>query len=148
MDYSRINFSVDRFDEIINFKHVPTIRRFALKTGASLEQSNECFVDLMRWFILIYESKRAGVDFIPTIYSPMTNIDHMWHCFILHTGAYMHFCHEFFNDYIHHNPIQHTEADIADVNNSTINARAQCELVYRLFGSDVVKSWFLGEAKF
>lgn len=37
-------------------------------------------------------------------YAPSEQQDQMWHTFVLHTRAYMSFCHEHFGVYLHHEP--------------------------------------------
>ncbi len=33
---------------------------------------------------------------------PLQILDKMWHVFILHTRAYMEFCQQYFDEYVHH----------------------------------------------
>lgn len=76
------------------------IRHFAAEENIPLDVAARLFCDLMRFFWL--ESKRREQGKKTYFFGPLLVLDRLWHCFILHTRAYHHFCQTVFGEYYHH----------------------------------------------
>jgi len=78
----------------------------------------------------------------------MTEIDDMWHSFLLFTKDYTDFCHQYFGGFIHHTPT--TEAEKAKRRNNQqeidkfINqdTNRQLSYVYDHLGEETLRLWF------
>lgn len=68
--------------------------------GVSRDAAQQIFQDLLGWLWL--SDVRLQSQLTTHMIAPLTHLDKMWHCFILHTEAYTEFCHHYFKRYLHH----------------------------------------------
>jgi hypothetical protein len=97
-------------DQSVNADQVAALRKIAaypflqvrnklLKSGEfAVEQTESMIFEFRRWLALIV----LGNNGIPMI---STQVDEVWHTFIVYTRDYTNFCNDVFGRYIHHQPI-------------------------------------------
>lgn len=78
--------------------------------------------------------------FTCAMYEEMSDIDDMWHTFILHTKDYMDFCHNYFGHFIHHLPLD--EISLKDSNIYEEELYYYLHFIYDRLGETTVKKWF------
>jgi len=71
------------------------LKHYAYKNECSLQRSKELHAKLENYF------NRVATE---GIVAPTTDVDEVWHNFILHTKLYRDYCLDNFGMFIHHNP--------------------------------------------
>lgn len=91
---------------ILNYRNDAVIQRFSQEQNLSLAESEECFVEMLRFLIHTNKSNQPC--------SPSKRVDEMWHTFIIYTKDYRNFCYEYLGQFIDHVPNE------VDTNNSQL----------------------------
>lgn len=95
------NFIFPLLTDVVAYQHEGVIKRFCYDNpGFSSEQIQQDFQDLLAWLWLNVKRRKSGYK--TYMFGPLKHLDNLWHLFILHTRDYFDFCHQFFNEYIHH----------------------------------------------
>lgn len=103
---------VESLSELLKYQNENIIRRYEKDYPNNKLKGKESFEELMKFFWLNQKHKdikflnpeKEELDFVCSIHPEMSEIDDMWHTFLLFTKDYMFFCEKYFNEYIHHVP--------------------------------------------
>lgn len=74
------------------------VQRFTQRHGVSLAEAAHLFQECKKFLVTCALFRNAC--------SPSSQLDEMWHHFILHTRAYADWCMAHFGRFIHHNPTE------------------------------------------
>jgi len=86
---------------VLLYRNDAVIRQFCLEhPEKSAEQAQQIFQDLLAWLWLSVDRTQRQLQ--THMIAPLTELDNMWHAFILHTRLYTAFCEEYFQRYLHH----------------------------------------------
>ena len=128
--------------DVLAYRHSGVVRRYAKDHGASLEEAQEVFTEMLRWLYLCDRGTSEGCDVPMT--PELAKVDWMWHCFILFTQDYAAFCANFFGVFLHHVP-EVEEDEAAEVEDeAALRARLERHfaLVLDVLGEDTLVRWY------
>ncbi|MCE3045925.1 hypothetical protein [Legionella sp. 16cNR16C] len=134
---------------LINYKNNKIISRYTRDYPEAVLQAEDALKELMKyiWLCLKHKAEKQMnpnndlLNFSCVIHSEMSDIDNMWHTFLLFTKDYQHFCNEYLNgDFFHHEPI------IAEENISSDNYERELSdylsYIYDNLGEETLLKWF------
>ncbi len=141
--------------EILKYRNEPLIRAFAKKKQLTLAESEDIFLELLKWlwFLANRDTKNSLLpEGFPT-FKEQGPIDAFWHEFILDTRAYQEFCDQYFGIFLHHVPTpdgmegaSHSMAQLDPVKMQAITKsliiRAMHE-VHDAFGKETMLLWYV-----
>jgi 2-polyprenyl-3-methyl-5-hydroxy-6-metoxy-1,4-benzoquinol methylase len=148
-------------DVVLRYQNENVVDRFIVDHDASPRQAATLFEDAKRWLWLCavaQRDKELGVQDVPDmiIFETQTDLDEMWHTFLLFTRDYVEFCHQYFGFYIHHAPTPEREKrEYGELDAERQRAgrhkkaglrRANAAYVFDKLGEDVARRWFLPSA--
>jgi hypothetical protein len=85
--------------EFLRYRNDRVIKRYAKEHQVDLIRAEEVFFEMLKFLYLC--------KIIPSSCSPPSSeIDDMWHCFILHTPDYFAFCGSYVGRFLHHDPTE------------------------------------------
>ena len=103
---------------VMAYENPEMVERYALRNGCSVERAQALFEETKRFLIVAVKCDGPV--------TPSTELDEMWHHFILHTPQYAEFCDRFFGGFVHHVPTEDSaEADL----------QPMLDLAWTLFGN-------------
>ena len=87
------------YDEMKNFSDLDTVVRTVLRENSEMTRADvEYKLDaLLQWFSVIPLAQRDGKSL-----QMLSNIDRVWHAFILNTRIYAQFCIKYLGRMVHH----------------------------------------------
>ena len=105
-------------DELSLYKHNHVIQRYKKDFSKNTLSAEEAFKELMKYLWLSqkldtdkkYDPTNKNINFSCVMHHEMSDIDDMWHTFLLFTKDYMTFCELHFGKYIHHKPFTEDDA--------------------------------------
>ncbi len=136
--------------EILQYKNVKVIRTFQKLHKIDNSEAELIFEDMLRWLWLckMHDSKlKKNPNITPTkldLYSPMKEIDEMWHSFILYTKDYEFFCKKYLGTFIHHEP-NISISDFDTVEKNVVDVQTLMETLHFILenlGDLVLIRWF------
>src|SRR5262245_45172810 len=130
--------------EVLAYRHPGVIRRYAKEHGASLEQAEEVFVEMLKWLYLCAHSS------VPCTMTPdIEKLDWMWHSFVLFTRDYAAFCDRYFGFFLHHVPTENEDEEEGPLDEEAAKAQLeqQYALVYDVLGEQTLITWH-GECRY
>lgn len=94
----KTSIDLAKYEDLFNYQ-APFLEEKLFKSGkfSSKEEYDIAFLELKKYFLL---NEITGLSLSMT----STQVDEVWHQFILFTKQYHTFCEKFFGDYIHHVP--------------------------------------------
>lgn len=134
--------------EILNYKNNKVISRYQIDFPGSKLKPEEAFIELMKYILLCHihakdkasSPENESLQFSCVMHSEMSDIDNMWHTFLLFTKDYQEFCQNYLGSFFHHEPLSDE--------NSLLNDNYEMELVRYLsyisdkFGEETLIKWF------
>jgi hypothetical protein len=140
-------------NELLRYKNPLVIKRFQRNYPDLKDDADALFVDMLQylWLCKKHEQDKclqgdhANLDFTCVMHREMTNIDEMWHTFILITQDYADFCNNYFGEFIHHAPEVGEEVqENVFVDKDLFEKELQLFLsyVYDYLGEATVRRWF------
>ncbi|KTD73778.1 hypothetical protein [Legionella tucsonensis] len=133
---------------VLKYKNNHVIRRYEKDYPHNRLSGDAAFIELMKFFWLAQQHKNAKkinpdnkeLKFICAIYPEMSEIDDMWHTFLLFTKDYMSFCKIYFDDYVHHVPNVEEEA----INEAQFkdDLTKYLSFIYDVLGEEAIINWF------
>lgn len=134
--------------QLFEYKNNHVIRRYERDYPHNKLSGEDSFNELMKFFWVIQQHKNAKkkypenkkLDFICSIYPEMSEMDDMWHTFLLFTKDYMFFCKYYFGEYIHHAP----NTDEEPINEELFkdNLTNYLSFAYDVLGEGTIINWF------
>jgi len=101
--FSKSTFVIDN-QKVFDYPIPHVITRYCRDYGVSEEVAKIHELELKKWFILAAKYSDGPLDMFSS------EIDNLWHTFLLFTQDYQKFCHEMFGRFIHHVPkIEHIQ---------------------------------------
>lgn len=111
--------------------------------------AEEAFQEVLKFLWLCYQHQKEknqcpedeSLQFVCAIHFEMSEIDDMWHTFILFTQDYMTFCHDYFGQYMHHLPATEEDEESSD---EVFEGDLTKYLLYihKKLGHETLKTWF------
>lgn len=134
--------------ELLEYNNPPVFRRYTKDFPNNKLSSLEAFQELVKYFWLCerhaLDEKKSPDDknlhFSCAIHAEMSEIDDMWHTFLLFTKDYMTFCHNFFGKYIHHFPTPDDEE--SNDQEFELDFNRYLSYIYDNLGPETVMLWF------
>jgi len=133
---------------LLRYRNEKVLNRYTANYPSNALSSHDAFSELMKYFWLSLKHDKEkkqypnnnDLDFICGIHVEMSEIDDMWHTFLLFTKDYMLFCEEHFGKYFHHTPTHENERQRMD--NFEIDFRKFLSYVYDNLGEESCLAWF------
>ncbi len=92
-----------RLDDVLSYQNNVVVKHFcAHHPHFTQDEAQQIFADLLAWLWLREQRQKKNEK--TYLFGPLLVLDDMWHCFILHTREYHHFCMSYFAQYLHHDP--------------------------------------------
>ncbi len=88
--------------KVMDYPMPHVIARYCKDCNISLEDAKIYEIELKRFLILAGDSDE-GIDMLSS------EVDNLWHTFLLFTREYQKFCNEMFGKFIHHDPVTDVE---------------------------------------
>jgi hypothetical protein len=87
-----------------------------------------------------------ALNFKFTLHFEMSEIDDMWHCFLLFTSDYAQFCDRYFGVFMHHFPATSAEKEKAKHPSEAaaleVSHEKQLSYIYDHLGEETLRLWF------
>ena len=139
---------VESLSELLQYHNENILNRYEKDYPDNKLKSKEVFNELMKYLWLIQKHKDAKklypekeeLNFVCAMYPEMSEIDDMWHTFIIFTKDYMSFCERYFNKYIHHIPNTSDQPLQKEVFKNGL--ALYLSFIYDNLGEDTVVKWF------
>lgn len=134
--------------EVLKYQNKNIIRRYEIDYPYNKLNGDNAFNELMKFFWVAQQHRHAKkihpenieLNFICAIYPEMSDIDDMWHTFLLFTKDYMSFCKNYFDEYIHHVP--NTEEESINENQFKEDLTKYLSFIYDVLGEETLINWF------
>lgn len=140
--------TVHSLSKVLKYKNKDVIRRYEKDYPLNKLRGADAFNELMKFFWVAQQHKNAKkihpenneLNFTCAIYPEMSDIDDMWHTFLLFTKDYMSFCKTYFDEYIHHVP--NTKEGPINEANFEDDLTKYLSFVYDVLGEETIINWF------
>ncbi len=127
--------------KLLRFRHEGTIVRYCEEHGATRQEAEEVFVEMLKFLYLAYRAKAdRRTDVAVAIFPEIEKIDWMWHTFLLFTWDYARFCQKWFGFYLHHFPTLDEKVPARRVVEERITKLF--EFVYDVLGEETLLAWY------
>lgn len=134
---------------LLQYKNPPILKLYEQNYPKNKLTAEQAFVEVLKYLWLtqkhILDRKNnpdnENLPYRCIMLRSMREIDEMWHEFILFTEDYSNFCHDYFDEYLHHLP------NIFD-NLPTPREEVEAEIskllpyIYDNLGEDTLRIWF------
>ena len=135
-------------EQIILYKNKPVLARYERDYPQNRMTAEEALLQLIKFFWLCQQHSKdklkdhnEALEFNCMMHEEMSELDDMWHTFLLFTKEYQEFCYTHFGDFIHHAPL--TEENKLSINqNYDIELERFLSYTYDKLGSETVTQWF------
>jgi hypothetical protein len=132
---------------VMAYRNHAVIRRFQRTYGVRRDHAEKLFEQLKQWLYLAAKSQleQGAPDVFMT--ARLSELDEMWHTFLLFTQDYEDFCHRRLGTFVHHIP----EELVSDAAGTTSEeypeldeerARALYGYIYDHLGEQTLREWF------
>ncbi len=140
--------AVQSLAEVFEYKNKQVICRYEKDYPNNKLSGEDAFNELMKFFWLTQQHKDAKkkypenneLNFTCALYPEMSELDDMWHTFLLFTKDYMSFCTNYFDEYIHHTP--NTEEEPIEKEQFKKELTKYLSFIYDVLGEETVRNWF------
>ncbi|STY31323.1 Uncharacterized conserved protein [Legionella wadsworthii] len=135
---------------LLSYSNQKVLNRYSRDYPDNQLKSDEAFAELMKYFWLSQKHKteisvdphNESLKFHCVIHKEMSDMDDMWHTFLLFTQDYLNFCMEFFDGYIHHTPIGEEEQKDLLLPDFELELNRYLSYIYDNLGQETVEKWF------
>lgn len=140
--------AVESLLEVLKYKNKDVIHRYEQDYPHNKLKGKDAFNELLKFFWIAQRHKTAKklspenkeLNFTCAIYPEMSEIDDMWHTFLLFTKDYMSFCKNYFDEYIHHVP--NTKEEPINDAQFEDDLNKYLSFVYDVLGEETIINWF------
>lgn len=140
-------------EQVLKYENCNIIKRFNKEFSQSSLTAEEALANLIKYFWLCrkHELDKANnphdesLQFECCIHTEMTDIDNMWHTFLLFTRDYHDFCSKYFFKFIHHVP--NTGEHKLSREEFVIDFTLYLSYIYDNLGEDTLRQWFAEHLK-
>jgi len=146
--YGGVNFmsNLPELNELLSYHNKHIIERYSKDYNTSIEDAEDKFTEMLKFiWISVKNGQEKNNDVTKNahiaMYPEMTNIDNMWHTFILFTTDYFEFSQKYFGHYIHHAP-RKSDEPIPSKEEFEENFTKFLSYTYDYLGEETVKKWF------
>lgn len=137
-----------QLETILAYNQSDVIERYRRDFPKNSLKAEEAFEEMLK-YLWLTQKHRADTEKNPNnldlkfscdMHKEMSEIDDMWHTFLLFTKEYTDFCHNYFNCYIHHYPNTHPR----DLNDEEFWKELNLYLsyIYDNLGETTLRKWF------
>ena len=137
-------------NKLMNYQNEKIFSRYYLDYPYTELQAEEALKELMKfiWLSIKHRSEKMLrpnnnlLNFSCTIHSEMSDIDNMWHTFLLFTKDYHEFCNAYLDGvFFHHEPIISVDGMVLDENYEQ-ELTLYLSYIYDNLGEDTLIKWF------
>jgi hypothetical protein len=138
-----------KLDNFLSYDNLYVKKRYTVDYPNNTLQADQAFTELLKFFWLCKQHKteqaaepdNEALHFSCSIHMEMSEIDDMWHTFLLFTKDYMQFSETYFGGFVHHQP--NIDEDTAENGgfNETELARYFTYIEKKL-GEETLAKWF------
>lgn len=136
--------------DILSYRNDNAISMFLRYKQVSEEEAEDVFCELLKFLWLISKLHKETLSndaqkILPDriIMDSSSIIDDMWHSFILCTFDYTSFCKEYFDEYIHHEPLDHIVGDHGESSMQLEEiVKSSMAYIYDSLGEETLVKWF------
>ncbi|OGO95070.1 MAG: hypothetical protein A3F10_00595 [Coxiella sp. RIFCSPHIGHO2_12_FULL_42_15] len=136
-------------NKIFEYKNQAIFNRYTTSYPNNQLNAENAFKELAKYLWLTYKHQKdketypneESLNFNCSVFSEMSEIDDMWHTFLLFTKDYMNFCHTYFGCYMHHVPTEEEKKLFREELETDLGR--YLSYVYDHLGADTIKTWFL-----
>ena len=90
---------------LYSYKNEAVMRRYTQDFPHATLSAENAFKELMKFMWLSLKARSDRKSFSCAIHQEMTEIDNMWHTFLLFTRDYQTFCNNYLGEFFHHIPL-------------------------------------------
>lgn len=141
---------IPNLQDLLQYKNTKLIERYESEFPNAILSGDDALTELMKYIWLCYQHDydksqsptRQAYNFQCTIHEEMSDIDNMWHTFLLFTKDYQSFCNTYLNGaFFHHDPIQQ---DVKKVSKRKYEKELKKYLsyIYDKLGEQTLITWF------
>lgn len=136
-------------EKVLSYKNNHVTQRYEKDFPNNTLSAEEAFDEMLKYLWLSqklnadkkYNPTNKNLAFSCVMHHEMSNIDDMWHTFLLFTKDYMDFCHLYFGKFIHHKPFTEDEA-IPTEEHFASELTRYLYYVNEHLGEATLKKWF------
>lgn len=136
------------FHQLLKYQNSSVLNRYKKDYPNNILSPEEAFTELLKFLWLCNKHKHdqrvspeEKLNFQCVIHYEMSEIDDMWHTFLLFTKDYMEFCNQYFKKYIHHAPF--TDSDVVPSEEQlTIHLTRYLSYIHDNLGEKTLAKWF------
>lgn len=134
-------------NNLLKYKNPYVLSRYEQGFSQSKIPAEEALTELIKYFWLcdkhskdkLKRPNHEALDFTCVMYEEMSELDAMWHTFLLFTEDYQAFCFKYFDYFIHHRPLKGKEKL---TENDPLKLERFLSYVYDELGEETLKKWF------
>lgn len=136
-------------DNLLTYKNERIIQRYTQDYPNAALSAQEALAEFLKFVWLCHQHRydkiskphETSLNFVCTIHVEMTEIDNMWHTFLLFTHDYQEFCRDYLNnDFFHHEPLAHIGE--IDKDKYAVELENYLSYIYEKLGEATVLKWF------
>lgn len=134
--------------KILDYKNQKVISRYQIDFPSSKLQPEEAFSELMKYIFLCHihlddkesNPENESLQFSCVMHTEMSDIDNMWHTFLLFTKDYQEFCQNYLGNFFHHEPLSEANSLLPD--NYEMELVRYLSYINNKFGEATLIKWF------
>lgn len=135
-------------NDILVYKNQKVISRYKTDFPGSKLQPEEAFSELMKYIYLCHihainktlHPENESLQFSCVMHTEMSDIDNMWHTFLIFTKDYQEFCQNYLGSFFHHEPLS-DENDVLN-DNYEIELTRYLSFIHDNLGEETLITWF------
>ena len=137
-------------NDLIHYENQKIVSRYKRDYPHSKIQAEVALKELMK-FIWLCQKHKADIAQFPknndlnfscVIHAEMSDIDNMWHTFLLFTRDYHEFCHIHLNgNFFHHDPLAEKDNNFSE-ENYKLELNRYLSYIFENLGENTLKRWF------
>ncbi|KGP62241.1 hypothetical protein EP47_01455 [Legionella norrlandica] len=137
-------------NDLLNYRNDKIIARYNIDYPNTEMSGEEAWQELMKFIWLSHKHKidrenypeNINLDFSCVIHEEMSDIDNMWHTFLLFTKDYHQFCHTYLNGaFLHHDPLS-VNNDLISEEQYALELTCYLSYIHEHLGEETLVRWF------
>lgn len=137
-----------KYEEILKYKNQKVITRYQTDFPGSKLKADEAFSELMKYIYLCHIHAKEqetfpeneSLQFRCVIHSEMSDLDNMWHTFLIFTRDYEEFCRDYLGGFFHHEPLS-DEHNLSN-DNYELDLTRYLSFICDNLGEETLIKWF------
>ncbi len=142
--------NLPNLNKLMSYKNNKIISRYRKDYPTAKMNAEEALQEFMKFVWLCHKHRvekkiRAddnSLNFSCAIHAEMSDIDNMWHTFLLFTKDYHDFCNHYLDGvFFHHEPLMNSDDNVFDKNDEE-ELTLYLSYIYDNLGEDTLIKWF------